>query len=828
MTAAITAVPAGKTVLADGIYTLTGRLVRTLLVLALSVLVARALGPHDRGLYALPTVVYTGFVVSLLGGIADAVSYFMLNSRVGRGAIKPAVITGLLFVAAGALPVTAFAELGHNSWALVPSLIFLPLNVPMMLFIGYATGTKRIRWQTIYYLGLTAALLCAMAAAFTLFARTFAVAVDAFLAANAAVAAVCLAIVLIDAQKLNSREVPLVAFLNFAVRVGAANIVTLLNYRADLYVVALLAAPRVLGQYAVAIGAAETLLVVTQVPAVITSPHVGALAREEAARMTAKCARLTVLVAAVVCGTLYAFAPLLVEIVYGRAYTPLVPALRILLVAVAILSLARPVANYFTLKLGKPEVGLLSAAIAAVLCIAISWILVPRMGMVGAAIATTCAYAAGESIRMALFIRNSKLKLAAIVVPTQRDLVSCFSTAIDLVREHAARFRGFTVPAWTAGRYAALAFVVLTGITLSAYRARQAAPEWSNDGSIYLAMTLHDRGLSYSAAYDASNAFMQTTGQGRAHPQFYSAAPPSFIVQQHDLFRTRPLYPFVASLLPLAAPSALKLVSAISYALVPPLFFLVLLMVAPPWLAALGAVTLAGVPIVYDVGGLALTDEFALLLWIATLGAMLAFAQTGSRRGLAVLFVVMTALVFTRPALHLPLAAAIALALAPRRLRAGRSAAYALICAIVAAAAFLGYMKLVHGAGVVADLQWNYNWQRAIHGPATTHGIVFWLIAGIGRAVALVPKTLLKNLGLFPILLAAIAAVRYRNSPAVPLALGALAGAFLTVTIAPIDVERLITLPAIPPAIILATAALANLLQPARRYSAVQPAPVRQ
>jgi O-antigen/teichoic acid export membrane protein len=180
----------------------------------------------------------------------------------------------------------------------------------------------------------------------------------------------------------------------------------------------------VLGQYAVAVAAAEAILIVTQVPGVVTSPHVASMEAQDAARLTANCVRATLAVSLIICAAFYVVAPYLVGLLYGAKFLPLVPALRILLVAVMILSVGTTISNFFTLKLGKPEVALISAACAASLCIIVSLFLVPRFGMEGAAIATACAYFVGEGTRMTFFLRTTKMTLATVLIPTKRDLHS--------------------------------------------------------------------------------------------------------------------------------------------------------------------------------------------------------------------------------------------------------------------------------------------------------------------------------------------------------------------------------------------------------------------
>jgi O-antigen/teichoic acid export membrane protein len=434
------AAPNTQALFYDGLYTLGGRIVRTLLALVLSVVLARALGPHDRGVYALATAVYVGLVLSTFAGISSAMSYFMLNHAAGRAILRPALITGLIFSVIGSIPVIIMAQAGHNSWAVGPSVALLPCNVAAMIILGYALGTKRIRWQTTYAVVSTGALLAGMGVTFAAFSVTANAAIVAFVAVNIIVGVGSLLIVVHDARTLPEGHVSLRAFFGFAIRVGLVSLVTLLNYRGDLYIVALLASPAVLGEYAVAVAAAESLLVVTQVAGIATSPHVGSMESRHAAELTAKSIRATFVVALLICVTFYVVAPYVVALLYGAAYLPLVPALRVLLFAVLILSLGTPLSNFFTLKLGRPEIALFVSACAAAVCIGTSWLMVPRIGMLGAAGATALAYFVGQGIQAVWFVRTTRIPLAELFVPTRSDLHGCRRVATTLMQDVRFKF----------------------------------------------------------------------------------------------------------------------------------------------------------------------------------------------------------------------------------------------------------------------------------------------------------------------------------------------------------------------------------------------------
>jgi O-antigen/teichoic acid export membrane protein len=232
-----------------------------------------------------------------------------------------------------------------------------------------------------------------------------------------------------EARRLPAGAMSIASYARYTLRSGLVGLVTLLNYRADVYLVAVLGTPTMLGMYTLAVSAAETLLTTTQVTAVVTAPHVGGLEERAAAALAARAVRHNVLVSGVCCVGLAILAPFAVQLLYGPAFTPVVPALRVLLIGVFALSLGSPMATYFTIRLGRPEVPLILASSSALICIVACVVLIPRIGLVGAALASTIAYIAGQSAAIAWFASVAGVGVGAMLVPRRSDLLAYIRAA---------------------------------------------------------------------------------------------------------------------------------------------------------------------------------------------------------------------------------------------------------------------------------------------------------------------------------------------------------------------------------------------------------------
>jgi O-antigen/teichoic acid export membrane protein len=126
-----------------------------------------------------------------------------------------------------------------------------------------------------------------------------------------------------------------------------------------------------------------------------------------------------------------------VRLLFGAAFLPLVPALRVLLIGVVALSIGGVIANYFMLNAGKMRVPFTTAGIAAALCAVLSFLLIPRFGMLGAAISTTVAYLVQQTLSVAAFCRETGISPLRVLVIDREDVRAYRGLALRLALRRA-------------------------------------------------------------------------------------------------------------------------------------------------------------------------------------------------------------------------------------------------------------------------------------------------------------------------------------------------------------------------------------------------------
>jgi O-antigen/teichoic acid export membrane protein len=410
-----------KTLFADGFQILIVRVLNLVCAAGVSIFVSRMLGPEGRGTYVVPGML-AGLVATVFAGLTTTIASSMLKDRAGSGAIRAAFAAAVPMVATGIVVVMAITVATNQLWAAPYAAIVLPFMALIAIVNGYGYGVKNPRLVTLFTLATNIAIFICLAAGLLFVGRTANVAIESWFAGNVFVGLVAICVVLWSARGMATGPIATWAFLTYAARIGAIGLVSILNYRIDLYMVAFFTSHSQLGFYSTAVSAAETLLVAAQVGSIVTVPHIGSLGAREAAHLTARCVRNNFAFITVLCIVAALVAPAAVELLFGPAFLPAVAPLRVLLIGIIPMSAASIISSYYTLNAKKPQYPLIIAGASAFICAAISLILIPRIGIVGAAIGTTVSYISTVIASMIIFSIQAKVPLWHVACVQPEDL----------------------------------------------------------------------------------------------------------------------------------------------------------------------------------------------------------------------------------------------------------------------------------------------------------------------------------------------------------------------------------------------------------------------
>jgi O-antigen/teichoic acid export membrane protein len=380
-----------------------------------SILVTRILGPEGRGLFAVAnTLSATGVQLGNLG-LQSSNTYYVarepgkLRLLLGNSLVVSAASGGIALVAFLLLRLLpGLAPISGTLLAL--TLLAIPAGLASLLLQNLLIGTQQIRaYNTIDLATRVLAVLLVAATA------------PLGLVSPEAVFGVVLATVVLGALwsllRLRSGiEGPLAwsydtlrECLPYGLRAYAGSLFVFLVLRSDILLVSTLRGAVETGYYAIAVGLADLLLMLPTVVGTILFPRLSAIP-DLAARwqLVRRVLRVMLPATPVALGLAYLAAGPLIRIAYGAAFAPSAAAVGWLLPGVGCYAINGVLMNFLA-SCGMPRVVVVGPLLALVLNVAANLALIPRLGFVGAAIASSLAYALMLAISLA-YIRLRLLR----------------------------------------------------------------------------------------------------------------------------------------------------------------------------------------------------------------------------------------------------------------------------------------------------------------------------------------------------------------------------------------------------------------------------------
>jgi O-antigen/teichoic acid export membrane protein len=184
---------------------------------------------------------------------------------------------------------------------------------------------------------------------------------------------------------------------------------TYINQRVDQLLLSLFVAPRELGLYVVAVTLSSAIGFFPQAMGIVTLAGGSNLPPSEARQAISLSFRLSLVWLLLLCAGLFVVAPQVIVLFFGPKFVGSVLACRILLPGTAFLGL-RQVLYEGARALGKPAVPSYAEGFGTLVTISALYLLLPRYGFVGAAIASTLAY--GTSFAFILMFCEFRLQLS--------------------------------------------------------------------------------------------------------------------------------------------------------------------------------------------------------------------------------------------------------------------------------------------------------------------------------------------------------------------------------------------------------------------------------
>jgi len=398
-----------RTVASVAIATLT----HSFFALALSIVLARLLGPAGRGIYAMLTLTATlAAAVGTLGFESGNVFALSRSDRDGRGVLAASLTLACVCGTALFAAVNLLAsQLGSSLLPQVPlrllaiATLAIPFLILASLLNGALSGLGRVSlaaWLSAG--GVLLSLMLAVGAALVSSDILTALAI-VFLLSNGFLAALQLgvAIRIVGSPMVDPRPA-LRSGIRYSLTNHAANLVNLLHLRGDVFLVNLFLTPFEVGLYALALAVCEWVWLVPRAAAAVLFPSVAGSDSSSAVASTTRTSRFVFWTAGVVAVAMAILAGWLIPFLFGEAFAATAHPVRLLLVGIWIGSIAGSLSAFLSGR-GRPEFPLATSVVSFLVNLTLNLLLIPRFGIAGAAVTSSLTYSMNTAVNLIFFRR---------------------------------------------------------------------------------------------------------------------------------------------------------------------------------------------------------------------------------------------------------------------------------------------------------------------------------------------------------------------------------------------------------------------------------------
>jgi O-antigen/teichoic acid export membrane protein len=402
-------IPGARHVGRNTLETLIFRGLSTPVALVLVVIQSRFLAPEGRGTFVLVVLSVT-ILSRLLGQLGTAVVNRMpdpgadvrtLVHRAFALAVLLGALGGALIGGWGAITDGVGTQLGLiGAAALIPNVLWQTVS-------GVLLGLARVRlWNYVQALSPLLTLVGMLVLVVGLDGGVRA-ALLAWTGAHVITAAFALAAA---REMWHPPDVPRLdgharALARLALVMGAVQVVNLISYRVELFILEEIEGLDDVGVYSIAMQAAEALwLISAAIATAVTAPAVHET-EAGARRLIARAALRGLLYTAGAGAVVGLAAPFVIPLLFGEDFSGAAAPLALLLPGIVLYGPVTILVVYLSVRRGRPRLSLAVSVASMLVTTTAALTLIPRFGAEGAAVASTIGYAAGAGLAWLLFSR---------------------------------------------------------------------------------------------------------------------------------------------------------------------------------------------------------------------------------------------------------------------------------------------------------------------------------------------------------------------------------------------------------------------------------------
>jgi len=403
--------------------------------LGLVALIARTLGPEGQGRYALAVFLPTVIVLLTNLGVPTANAYFLGRGDVlARAALTTSIRLWVVMSVAGIVAGAAVIQFAADRWfpGVGRELLWIALGAyPVALLHAYLVsllqGLQDFNRYNVAMLSQPVSALVLTAAALIALKWGIEGALAAYVFAWVFASVVAWWVLTPLLRRSGSRETTGIdkyarRCIGYGWKAQVAINMAFLSYRASTLLINYFMSPAATGVYVIAVAIAEKIWLLSQAASQVLLPRLSELHDDEERRrrLTPLATKIVFVMSAAIATVLFAVSRPLIVGIFGAEFEAAVLALRWLLPGVVALAVARGVSIDLAAR-GRVDLNLYVAITVLAANVGGSVLLIPRLGINGAAIATSASYVLHLIIKFVIYQRISGNKWFDLVLWRRAD-----------------------------------------------------------------------------------------------------------------------------------------------------------------------------------------------------------------------------------------------------------------------------------------------------------------------------------------------------------------------------------------------------------------------
>lgn len=397
-----------------------------------SIIIARTLGPEGKGLFSLVLMIPIMTVTLTNMGINFSNIYFIGKNRYPIGSIVGnALFYSLIVGGSVAFFLIILEPLLNSHFLKGVSRIYLYTTLPLIPFLLMSENIYYVLLGYRKMIKLSILRLINPLTYLTILVITyyfFQLSVYGAILANISGLLVCLLVGIYFLVKsgycagLTLNKTLYMESFKFGLKQHLGAIFQLLNYRLDMLIIAVLLTSMEVGQYSVSVVIAETIWYIPSSLGQVLYPKTATSDIKAANTFTPLVCKTNIILTFIAILILYGISGIIIPWLFTSEFYPSVMALKLLLPGTFFLGISKVLGSDLTGR-GFPQYSTYASLVSLIFTVIFDFLLIPRFGINGAALASSISYMISALIITYLFIKNTGVRPLDLLILRAEDII---------------------------------------------------------------------------------------------------------------------------------------------------------------------------------------------------------------------------------------------------------------------------------------------------------------------------------------------------------------------------------------------------------------------